>query len=152
MLYRLPSAIYVECRDLELEARGIIAIANALRDWYFTKQAELLQYLNTGDTNIRHAILSDVFKHDTTHGSLNPKQVIADFDNIMEQFMQHDEEQDKPDEYTRLANTPWHYDEPDAKPKDDTVAEGLPHRTHDTNTPWPYDHGLFRPCCQADDD
>ena len=108
MLYRLPNAIYVECRDLELQARGVIAIANALRDWYFTKQAELLQYLNTGDANIKQAILSDVFKMDTTHGSLIPKQVIANFDSVMEQFMQHDEE-------------------------DDTIAEGIPHRTHDTD-------------------
>ena len=108
MLYRLPSAIYVECRDLELQARGVIAIANALRDWYFTKQSELLQYLNTGDANIRQAMLSDVFKKDTTHGSWIPKQVIADFDNIMEQFMQHDED-------------------------DDTTAEGIPHRTHETS-------------------
>ena len=150
MLYRLPNAIYVECRDLELEARGVIAIANALRDWYFTKQSELLQYLNTGDANIKQAILSDIMKKG--RGSFNPNTVLGAFDNIIEPYMQHDEEQEQPDEYTRLANTPWHYDEPDAKPKDDTVAEGLPHRTHDTNTSWPYDHGLFRPCCQADDD
>lgn len=148
MLYRIPHELYTEADDIERWARLIIAIANTLRDWLFYRKSEFLHYLNTGDDNIKQAMIGAIMK--ATSGYYSAKQATQTLDEVLEPYMQHDDEQ--PDEYTRLANTPWHYDEPDAKPKDDTVAEGLPHRTHDNNTPWPYDHGLFRPCCQADDD
>lgn len=148
MLYSIPHELYTEADDIERWARLIIAIANTLRDWLYYRKSEFLHYLNTGDDNIKQAMIGAIMK--ATSGYYSAKQATHTLDEVLEPYMQHDEEQ--PDEYTRLVNTPWHYDEPDAKPKDDTVAEGLPHRTHDTNTPWPYDHGLFRPCCQADDD
>lgn len=149
MLYRIPSELYYEPDSLIEEARIVTATANVLKNWIYDKPATVLQYLNTGDSDIKRAILGEIIK--IGRGHFNPHIVIDTLDKVMEDYMQHDDEQEQPDEYKRLANTPWHYDEPDAKPKDDTVAEGIPHRTHDTNIPWSDDRGLFRPCCQADD-
>ena len=105
MLYSIPNDLYYAPDEMSSGARIMTAMAVVLKDWIYEKSAAFLVYLNTGDINIKKAIIGDIIKHG--RGSFNPPIVISMLDNVLEEYMQHDEE-------------------------DDTTAEGLPHRTHET--------------------
>ena len=104
MLYSIPNDLYYAPDEMSSGARIMTAMAAVLKVWIYEKSAAFLVYLNTGDINIKKAIIGDIIKHG--RGSFNPHIVISMLDNVLEEYMQHDEE-------------------------DDTIAEGIPHRTHD---------------------
>ena len=106
MLYSIPNELYYVPDEMSSEARIMTAMAAVLKDWIYEQSAAFLAYLNTGDINIKKAIIGDIIKHG--RGSFNPHVVIAMFDNVLEEYMSHDDE-------------------------DDTTAEGIPHRTHETS-------------------